>query len=310
MNRIKMLIGTAAALHITAFVLMLFQVEPFYTFFYSLSWWTYILLIAGINHLKNRNSLLFDSPREFLWLFFYSTLVWLFFEIYNFRLNNWHYLGVPAEAFIRWPGYFIAFGTVLPGLFETHTFLRNLGVIRYLRSRPIRLTNALLTRSIILGVLMMLAPLIQPTLFFPLVWLGLIFILDPIVYWKDSPDASILGRAAQGNYGLLARLLLTGLICGLLWEFWNYWAGSKWVYSVPLFDFFPVFEMPILGYLGFPPFVIECYLLYRVSLIFRRRYLFARLWAPILTAALVLVYCVLVFIGIDRLNILTFRAIL
>jgi hypothetical protein len=310
MNRILVFIGTAVALHVTSFILMLSQVEPFYTFFYSLSWWTFILAVAGINHLKSRNSLLFDSPREFLWVFFYSTLVWLFFEIYNFRLNNWFYLGVPTETLLRWPGYFIAFGTVLPGLFETHTLLRNLGVIKKLRAKPIRLTDGLMVRSIVLGVLMMLAPLIQPVFFFPLVWLGLIFILDPIVYWKDSPEASLLGRAAKGNYGLLGRLLLTGLVCGLLWEFWNYWAGSKWVYSVPLFEFFPVFEMPMLGFLGFPPFVLECYLLYRLLLIFRRRYLFSRPWVPILTVALVLVYCALVFLGIDRLNILTYKQML
>jgi hypothetical protein len=310
MNRVVTLIAMAAALHITSFALMLSQVEPFYSFFYSISWWTYILVVAGINHLKNRNSLLFDSPREFVWVFFFSTLVWLFFEIFNFRLDNWFYLGVPSETFLRWPGYFVAFGTVLPGLFESHTLLKNLGAIGRLRARPIKLTDALMVRSMVLGVVMMLAPLIQPAYFFPLIWLGLIFILDPIVYWKDSPEASLLGRAAQGNYGLLARLLLTGLICGSLWEFWNYWAGSKWVYSVPLFNFFPVFEMPVLGFLGFPPFVVECYLLYRVSLIFRRRYLFSRPWVPLVTAVLVLVYCALVFVGIERFNILTYKQLL
>jgi hypothetical protein len=45
----------------------------------------------------------------------------------------------------------------------------------------------------------------------------------------------------------------------VLWEFWNYWALAKWTYTVPYLDHLKVFEMPVLGYLGFPPFVLECY---------------------------------------------------
>jgi hypothetical protein len=44
------------------------------------------------------------------------------------------------------------------------------------------------------------------------------------------------------------------LLCGVLWEFWNYWAAPKWVYDVPRLGFGKVFEMPILGYGGYVPF--------------------------------------------------------
>ncbi|KPK87066.1 hypothetical protein AMJ80_12745 [bacterium SM23_31] len=60
------------------------------------------------------------------------------------------------------------------------------------------------------------------------------------------------------------RLLLTGLICGLLWEFWNYWAAVKWIYTVPYFPEYKFFEMPVAGYLGFPPFAVECYVIYQL----------------------------------------------
>jgi hypothetical protein len=59
-------------------------------------------------------------------------------------------------------------------------------------------------------------------------------------------------------------LMLGGLICGLIWEFFNFWAGSKWVYSVPFFGKWEVFEMPVLGFLGFPPFALECWILYHL----------------------------------------------
>jgi hypothetical protein len=57
-------------------------------------------------------------------------------------------------------------------------------------------------------------------------------------------------------------LLTSGALCGVLWEFWNYWALTRWTYSVPYVSHLKVFEMPALGYLGFPPFALECYAMY------------------------------------------------
>jgi hypothetical protein len=54
----------------------------------------------------------------------------------------------------------------------------------------------------------------------------------------------------------------SGLCCGLLWEFWNYWALTKWTYTVPYAGEFKLFEMPVLGYLGFPPFALEAFAMY------------------------------------------------
>ncbi len=51
-------------------------------------------------------------------------------------------------------------------------------------------------------------------------------------------------------------------MCGVLWEFWNYWATTKWTYTVPYAGNVKIFEMPVLGYLGFPPFALECYAMY------------------------------------------------
>jgi hypothetical protein len=48
----------------------------------------------------------------------------------------------------------------------------------------------------------------------------------------------------------------------VLWEFFNYWAIAKWTYTVPYFGNVKIFEMPVLGYLGFPPFAVECWVFY------------------------------------------------
>jgi len=37
-----------------------------------------------------------------------------------------------------------------------------------------------------------------------------------------------------------------------VWEFWNYGANEM-TYTVPFFGNVKIFEMPVLGFLGFPP---------------------------------------------------------
>jgi len=44
------------------------------------------------------------------------------------------------------------------------------------------------------------------------------------------------------------------LFTGLFWELWNYYSLPKWYYTIPYVDFWRVFEMPILGYAGYPFF--------------------------------------------------------
>ena len=78
----------------------------------------------------------------------------------------------------------------------------------------------------------------------------------------SSGAESILGDLRQRHYGRLINLLLAGLVCGFAWELWNYRAGGKWIYSVPILPNLRLFEMPLPGYLGFPPFAVECFVMY------------------------------------------------
>ena len=70
-----------------------------------------------------------------------------------------------------------------------------------------------------------------PDICFPLVWLGFVFLLEPFNFRAGRP--SILKELNEGKIGTLFQFLLSGMICGLLWEFWNFWAEAKWVYAVP-----------------------------------------------------------------------------
>jgi hypothetical protein len=77
----------------------------------------------------------------------------------------------------------------------------------------------------------------------------------------DSP----LEDWANGRPGPALRLLAAGLICGFLWEFWNFWASAGWRYTLPWpLDFGPpYFRMPVLGLLGFPPFAWEAWAMFQ-----------------------------------------------
>ena len=91
-------------------------------------------------------------------------------------------------------------------------------------------------------------------------WLGFIFLLDPI-------NARLGGESLRADlrahrYDRLINLAVAGLLCGILWEFWNYWARTKWRYTVPIMEHLKVFEMPVPGYLGFPVFALECFTMY------------------------------------------------
>jgi hypothetical protein len=107
------------------------------------------------------------------------------------------------------------------------------------------------------GGLMLVLPFLVPSqiavyLAAP-VWLGFIFLLDPV-------NRRLGGEAL--TYDRVINLAWSGLLCGVLWEFWNYWAHAKWHYTVPIMEHLKVFEMPLPGYLGFPAFAIECFTMY------------------------------------------------
>ena len=44
------------------------------------------------------------------------------------------------------------------------------------------------------------------------------------------------------------------LFTGFFWEMWNFYSLPKWYYTIPYVGFWKVFEMPILGYGGYPFF--------------------------------------------------------
>jgi hypothetical protein len=113
------------------------------------------------------------------------------------------------------------------------------------------------------GAAALALPLILPirvaAYLFALVWVGFVFLLDPVNHRLGLP--SLLGDFAAGRRSRFWSLLVSGWICGWLWEFWNYWAAAKWHYTFPMFQQWKIFEMPAPGYVGFLPFALECFVM-------------------------------------------------
>jgi hypothetical protein len=236
--------------------------------FTAIVWTGYILLLDALVFKIKGRSLLVNDRQEFLVLVVISIGSWWLFEFYNaprFWNSNlelwWHYHNLAPNLWIRRLGYDWAFATITPALLETAD-LFGASIFRGKSNRsPIKLSKPALVFIAILGAIGVVVPLVFPNEWLaPLIWLSFIFLLDPLNALRGWP--SIAGDLARGDWRRLLALLASGFLCGFLWEFWNYWALSKWTYTVPYFGNIKIFEMPVLGFLGFPPFAIECWAMY------------------------------------------------
>ena len=94
------------------------HIEPFWSWNTPVAWTGFILFADGIVFRARGESLLRSAPREFAFLAIASVPLWLVFEFYNRFIENWHYIGLPENAFLRYFGYAWSFATIWPAIFE------------------------------------------------------------------------------------------------------------------------------------------------------------------------------------------------
>ncbi len=236
--------------------------------FTPIVWTGYILFVDAIVCKLKGRSLVTTRRLELVIIALASVALWWLFEFYNaprFWRSDvelwWHYHDLEPNLFLRRVGYDWSFATIFPALFETAELFALTLFANQRQRRAIRLSKPNLTIISILGAAGAIIPLVFPSAWFaPVVWLAYVFLLDPLNALRGWP--SIAGDLARGKWQRLLSLLASGLVCGVLWEFWNYWSLSKWTYTVPFFGDIKIFEMPVLGYFGFPPFAVECWAMY------------------------------------------------
>jgi hypothetical protein len=239
-------------------IFMSLDFRPVSGFFTPIVWTGYILIADAWLVKSSRPSLIRRYGSRFFSLCVYSVFFWMIFEYYNFFIRNWYYQGLPDRYALRMFGYLWSYATVLPGILITSELVKLHPLVPTLCQRRIRFTSRFLDTCVLAGILMMAWPLMFPSPYvFAPVWLGIIFLLDPINYKLGK--VSLVRDFERGEWSNFFSVLVGGYICGFLWEFWNYWAHTRWVYTVPILPQIRVFEMPVLGFLGFGPFALECY---------------------------------------------------
>ena len=255
-----MTFGLGLAIMIGSEAATLAGVEPFASWNTPICWTGFILFADAVVFRARGNSWIRSAPREFGALTLASIPLWVVFEGYNLVIRNWTYVGLPENPALRLFGYAWSFATVWPAIFE------GAELVAIARARGTSAPPALPAPrglrgpsliAIAVGAGLLLLPLVAPEAIAPYlaapVFLGFIFLLDPI---NARLGAESLTRSRTIN------LLVSGLLCGVLWEFWNSWARAKWIYTVPIMERLKIFEMPLPGYLGFPPFALECFTMY------------------------------------------------
>jgi len=274
----------------------LLRIEPFWTWNTPIAWTGFIVFADAIVYRARGESWIGSSPGEFALLALASIPLWLVFEGFNLQIRNWHYTGLPENFWLRQFGYAWAYGTIWPAIFEGAALV---GVSRAGRAGeagragreaggtraaggvappPNSLTHpaprpappappappAQPALWITIGALMLASPFfVSPTIAQYMaapVWLGFIFLLDPINARLGGD--SLLAEWRDAKFTRTINLAASGILCGVLWEFWNYWAHAKWHYTVPIMEHLKIFEMPVPGYLGFPAFAFECFTMY------------------------------------------------
>lgn len=263
-NRLPVFGWIGLIIIVIAEILLIIDVKIVKMFFTPIVWTGYILFIDALLNKLGGRSYLIHRCKAFFLMLPVSLGCWLIFEAYNLHLKNWEYINLPENIAVRLIGYVWSFITIFPGVLITSEVIDKLKIFDRFKIKNFSISKRMLIFWLLTGALFLIVPIILPMTYskylFALVWMGFVFLLDPINAFLGEPSFFIDLR--EGKINKLLSLFLSGVICGFLWEFWNYWAITKWIYILPFFQNLKIFEMPVVGFLGFLPFAVECYVMW------------------------------------------------
>ena len=225
---------------------------------FAICWWGVLLALDGAVRMRHKVSPL-PGLRDLLACAAASVLFWDFFELLDLRLHDWWYVGVPRTR----PGgaafSAICFATVLPAVRLGLALISPRPAAGPTIAPPSPQAARVLFPLFAASLALLLA---FPTVAFPLAWLLLWFLFEGELARRRRDQEPRLESPLQafraGDRRVLLRLLALALPLGLLWEGLNFGAARGWVYTVPHFESPKLFEMPLPGYLGYLPFLLEC----------------------------------------------------
>jgi len=225
-------------------------------------WLGYALTVDAIVYYRKGTSLLKRNVKKYILLFLISAPAWWLFELLNLATQNWFYEGKQFFTDLEYAFYAtLSFSTVIPAVFGTAELIGSFKWIQKIKPGfKIPPTKKILIVHFIIGWLMLLLMIIFPQYFFLFVWMSVFFIIEPVNVWLNN--RTLFEYISVGDWRPVFSLWISCLICGIFWEMWNYLSYPKWVYHIPFVDFLHIFEMPLIGYLGYIPFSLELFALY------------------------------------------------
>ena len=238
----------------------------FQRYTYIPQWAGFIVTVNALCMRRCGRSPLADRTKPYLLLFPASSLFWWFFEYLNRYVWNWFYVGtvdnvseaIPPLKYIVISS--INFASVLPGVTAVAALLgtfRAFDERAYAGMAKVNIRSGVSVVTLAALTLLGLAGIVFfPSFAYPLLWISPLmgFVLVQMMF----KEKCVLDVLATGNWAIVFRFACAALVCGLVWETWNYYSLAKWIYNVPWVSRWHVWKMPILGFAGYLPFGMEC----------------------------------------------------
>jgi hypothetical protein len=235
--------------------------------------WGFALLLDGWVYVRTGGkSIISRSVQELIGIGVASVSGWLLFEFLNFFVDdNWLYPKgdlIPDNQFTIYA--VIGSAGLMPLAFEWYSLLITFPSLKDRFSNGPKITipkwiiNIILVSSFVLLFLISFYPDTLFTLLWVVPLVILSAVLDKLRIW--SPFDLI----KKGNWSSVLIFALAYLIQGFLLEFWNYFSATHengqiftqtpayWAYSLPFVNAYHVFEMPVVGFMGYLPFGTYC----------------------------------------------------
>ena len=236
--------------------------EPLRSQFFPFAAWSYILFADNLTYRLRGDSLAVSRTREFFILALWSAAICALLELLNLRLGAWQYLDQPATLSTRWAGRAFSWAAILPSIFITAE-LPPVSLVRGFMIRPLTVTPFLLKSFYAAGLAALALALALPGRLWPLAAAGLLLLAEPLVFRLGL--GSLLREWQGGLPGKTLRLALAGIICGVLWNYWNNASGSSMLCPAPFNGGPFLLGLPMLACAGFALSGLLAYSLYSLA---------------------------------------------
>src|SRR5579872_6382586 len=226
---------------------------------YPILWWGLLPVVDAYNYRRRCLSMWRGQTKHFIATTVpVSVIFWLIFEVLNLAAPQWQYRGGITNIYAQSLFGFVAFATVIPIVVESYWLAGGAFCL------PASFAAAFLKwryAAILMGLAFAAIPFFNRVFWFNQgIWLAPGLVLLPFA--RSAPCVSARRFAAA--------IIACGLVSGFFWELLNYWSPTHWEYLIlPAWPH--LFQMPVIGYIGFIPFALTSMIVYERQLRLRVR---------------------------------------